>query len=353
MYKAERTEGSVRQYLTAYRNGTGRVVFLQSTLPAHKPEKFSYVPKHTSEYRLFREFVEVGLQSQRPLHWRANVLEQHGITEMTRGQRSPEWFLLRKFRVTRTVASVIVHASVQQFNIDEELLFQSAGIQVLPEPNTTAEYDDYQFLSEAELMQKRKEDLVKACRAYNRPCSGNKPKLVQEIRMGPHIVPQRNPFKNVLRAWFMKPVTNRVALKLGQVNEDMVMRGLPSLFQRLRDPIEFGLLVRNEIATSVDGYVEIKLPEGEVVHCAVEIKTMASVATEGQRENVMLNGDKFVQCDFGTEIFFKYVFTTAYRLQVLHHAVAMNVDHVLFVVANSNTIMYGVLVHFVVMTYKP
>ena len=156
-------------------------------------------------------------------------------------------------------------------------------------------------------MQKRKEDLVKACPAYNRPCTEKKPNLVQEIQMGPLIVPQQNPFENVLCAWFMKPVTNWIALKLGQVNEDIVLCCLPAFLRRhcsvtlLHSPIEFGLLVRNEnpyIATSVDGYVEIELTEGEVVHCAVEIKTMASISTEIQRKNVMLNGDKFVQCDF-------------------------------------------------------
>jgi len=52
------------------------------------------------------------------------------------------------------------------------------------------------------------------------------------------------------------------------------------------------------------------------------------------------------RCVFGDDKFQKLVWTTGYRIQMLHHATVLQLEHVVFVVASSHEILYVVLVQF-------
>lgn len=103
VYNARKTIGGNNHYFTAYRNGTGRVVFLQSNDPNLRAEKHTYVPQNVAELKRY-------MSTNDPHQWRFTplgmVLVSVGCIGLTSVQRSPEWFLLRKFRFTSTVAVV-------------------------------------------------------------------------------------------------------------------------------------------------------------------------------------------------------------------------------------------------------
>lgn len=83
-----------KHYAICFRNGLSRVVLLQSTLDECGPGKYAYIPaatlrkKQTTSHDLFTQF------------------EIH-VVQITERQRTADWFLLRRFRVTGTGAAKV------------------------------------------------------------------------------------------------------------------------------------------------------------------------------------------------------------------------------------------------------
>jgi hypothetical protein len=88
-------KNKMKQYAFAFRNGLGRVVLMQATSDVCHPGEYVYVtkggkdamkPAPDESHRLFINF------------------EKTKVTMLTEGQGSPEWFMLRRFRITSTTA---------------------------------------------------------------------------------------------------------------------------------------------------------------------------------------------------------------------------------------------------------
>ncbi|GMF33941.1 unnamed protein product [Phytophthora fragariaefolia] len=82
---------TVNSYALAYRNGLGKVALCYRTLADVGPGIWSYVsrPAHVSELSIDDpDFVRF----------------ENGVTQLTAAQRTPEWFILRKVRITGSVA---------------------------------------------------------------------------------------------------------------------------------------------------------------------------------------------------------------------------------------------------------
>jgi hypothetical protein len=82
-------KGGVKQYALAHRSGLGRVALLHTTDVEVGPGRFTLITK--------------GHSSRQPGPIQLQCFESN-VVILTETQRSPEWFLLRKFRITGTGA---------------------------------------------------------------------------------------------------------------------------------------------------------------------------------------------------------------------------------------------------------
>ncbi|GMF18621.1 unnamed protein product [Phytophthora fragariaefolia] len=120
---------------------------------------------------------------------------ENGVTQLTSAQRTPEWFILRKFRITGSVAVRVFHAvsrSQQQSEADGRLpsLISNNDVKTILEllglpPRCTAVSNPVEnqngpkkvsamALSRAELHEKSCEELKGLCRKYSLHVSGKK-----------------------------------------------------------------------------------------------------------------------------------------------------------------------------------
>jgi hypothetical protein len=83
-------------YGLAFRTGRGKVVLGHTSFPLAGPGKWTYVPRYKVSDVPPAPTTYVGLQ-----------YFETKVVQLTVGQSSPEWFLLRKFRVTGTVAGTV------------------------------------------------------------------------------------------------------------------------------------------------------------------------------------------------------------------------------------------------------
>lgn len=80
-------------------------------------------------------------------------------------------------------------------------------------------------------------------------------------------------------------------------------------------------------------------------HCGLEVKTITNKRLKRKFDLVEQLCGRFSHCDFGDNNFKLLVWDPKYRTQLLHHATVVDLDYVLFVVANESTIRYATLVY--------
>ena len=125
----------------AYRTGTGRVVLLHTTLPECAPNMWTYIPnpKKICHGPLKVPGIanlpenEVLTLSQHVSDFEANVMQ---VTCM---QCTPDWFLMRMFRFTSSVACKILQKfkakimnDIQEENDDDKLEQIQLAMQIVP-----------------------------------------------------------------------------------------------------------------------------------------------------------------------------------------------------------------------------
>jgi hypothetical protein len=164
--------------------------------------------------------------------------------------------------------------------------------------------------------------------------------------------------EKLLQATFLPPLKDKdkTPHKIGSLNEQSVRNSLGTLLAEFGCEIiclwECGLISRVDklwLATSLDGwlvYVDRFHNTNVEEHAGLEIKTPTG---KEWRELVKTHQSQFgsyVRCECGDEEFKLLVYKSDYRTQVLHHAMATNLEKVFFVVANENTPIYSVLISF-------
>ena len=119
------------------------------------------------------------------------MLEKADIREVTCEQGTPEWFMLRRFLVTSTVAEKIIRLLIKcNINLisDDEVVFlnSSLGISTITgNEQVDLQYTDYKDKSESDLIKLKRPELVDILREYGHSLSGTKPDLVKRIKSGP------------------------------------------------------------------------------------------------------------------------------------------------------------------------
>jgi hypothetical protein len=89
------TSGRQEQYALAHRNGLGRVVLMQTTDPNLGPGRYTLITKSSKQATLKFTWEDDPVPDY-------TLGKTSNVTMLTESQRTPEWFLLRKFRIAGT-----------------------------------------------------------------------------------------------------------------------------------------------------------------------------------------------------------------------------------------------------------
>jgi hypothetical protein len=220
--------------------------------------------------------------------------------------------------------------------------------------STTEVVEDFSAMPSEELMLKAKKDLMNICKTLGHSTSGNKEVLVTRIKSGVNTVnsSRKTELERLANCWFMRPLVNKSALKLGSKNEGFVFKSVTNIsvinpdVQVHEGPFEFGLVRRSDkpwLATSVDGLVELSLGGEAHFQCVIEIKTMTTPNTVNEARAIANGMNKLSICYLGDDTFLKCV-KPEYRVQCMHHACVMGVNAVLFIVASDHNIIYMLII---------
>ena len=85
-------------YGLAYRTGMGKVVLAQTTIPWAGPGMWTYIPKREKLSRSDKPAINSSLRH----------FEENHISIITMRQRTPDWFLMRQFRITGSLVGKVL-----------------------------------------------------------------------------------------------------------------------------------------------------------------------------------------------------------------------------------------------------
>jgi hypothetical protein len=361
-YLASRLIDGNKLFFTGYRNGTGRVVFFATSAPNLAGTKWSIVLQKQCERRKYlspmieRDYIDYGEDASADVVvWKEVFCTDQALNELTESQGTPEWFLLRKFSITSTVAKAVLDMDDDRSPEDKDWMRNNLGIQfrdAIDEP--TIEDADYAAMSFPELIVKGKKELMEICKSLGHRTSGNKKDMVNRIKTGVNTqrANHKSDLEKLAKCWFLKPLVKKASLKMGSVNERFVLRAVKNIgvynpdIHVLAGPYEFGLVRRKDkpwLATSVDGVVALNIGDAQEFNCAIEIKTMTFPHTVAEARAIAAQHTKVMLCSFGDDVF-KKCLKPEYRVQCLHHACVMGLNCVLFIVASGTNIIYYLLI---------
>ena len=330
--------------LLAYRSGTGKVVFTSSTKKEHSATRWTAVIKSSSHAKEFHS------DTVKRCDWRQQLLEKADLRELTREQDSPEWFILRRFVVTSTVAEKVLRLLIK-FNIDlldnEQCTFLQSSLGISTKTGNKEvdqEYLRYKDESQSNLLKLKRQQLVDIAKEYGHPISGNKPELVTRILSGPKKYENiGSNLDEIVKGWFLKPLPKTHAFKQGSANEEYVLKSLKVIetfdndIKIERDVETFGLvcgITDRWLSGSVDGVIDLNI-DGTIHSVPVEIKTFSAPGSIEDLAEITTSIGMYKRCAFGDNVFKACIKNIAYRVQVLHHALVFKAKHVLFVVAGE------------------
>ena len=362
VFLAQRTlENGKKDNLVLYRSGTGRCTMIASTLPQMDGYHWNLIAKNKKDLALWKEKQFVG-----PYRLK-DVLPDCDCIFYTVAQRGPEWFILRLFTFTSTTAAATVRRLNTEHLSSDQVALLHGHLGIVPAVDASAQdpqevYAEYLEMSVDELASQTKTQLSKILSAFKvkgRSKIKDKIKMAEAILQGPteEASIQRSEFEEFVRASHLKPRKRTAATAIGTANEAKVLAGLQeftagsSIVEFLQPPREAGFAARSEkrhLGTSVDGTCsseDVKISgEHPAQGTVVEIKTMTNAGTVHEAEQRMVQS--IDSCCFGDAKFRKLVWTVGYRIQLLHHATVLKLDHVVFVVAKARSIIYVVLIRF-------
>ena len=202
------------QFALANRSGLGRVVLMHTTDETLGPGR------HT----LIREHAKVKYWNEKdPV-----VPYIETIDILTESQRTPEWFLLQKFRITGTSAYAVWMLLARKDIANQHDKNITA---VLQTPYGNEAVDEAVYTRE-HLSQMVLPDLRVICRNKNLPVSGTKPVLIERILSGTRNEgnqPEDEATKvlsALMKTWFMAPFKSK-ACREGTLNKPFIFSHFP------------------------------------------------------------------------------------------------------------------------------
>jgi hypothetical protein len=245
---AVRSVGSAVCHFVAYRNGTGRVTFLQSTNPNFSYGHFDYVTT-VKEYDYARKFSEI---ISKDIHEEDNyeveeyltlreasireLFDKHCVYLATRGQGGDEWRYLRCFTFTSTLCHAILPRSEEGLSEDWISLFKDdLGLSLRSVDDIDVDIS-FQHKERSELRKLSNEELKNICKSYGRTFSNKKKEeLVDTVKEGPVVSQSITEVEKIIKYSFLQPLSqeDRSAHKLGSLNEEKVRTAIKAIVEKL------------------------------------------------------------------------------------------------------------------------
>ena len=253
---ATRAIGGVTSHMTAYRNGTGRVTLLQSTLANMTYGNFDYVTEYTN-FDYAKKFEEaatsgykkadydpVDLLSDEDAEKRVEY-DRQNVYEHTKRQSGIEWLTARKNTLTSTVSHEVLPREEKNLTLEQKSLLRDDLGRKLISPLETEEAEDYSKYvdaTEADLKKLKKPTLIEICKHFKRPYSNkNMGQLIKEIQKGPLEVATMTEQERFIKKTFLAPLSDhkeRSAWKLGSLNEEKVRSRLDAVVKGVGGELE-------------------------------------------------------------------------------------------------------------------
>ena len=361
-YWAVKGTGRKKQFALANRSGLGRVVLMQTTDESLGPGHYTLISQRGESARLNfwgdDDPVEPYIS--------------HKITMLTESQRTPEWFLLRKFRITGTSANAVwmlyARKNVEDNDENVNAVLQTLSLlrtQHVNEETTTIAYTQ-EGLSAMILS-----DLRVICRRKSLPVSGTKTVLIERILSAEDdachdYLPQDEAttvISALMKTWFMAPFKSK-ACREGTLNEPFVFLHFPSFVSEksvsclapngheieIVSIHEFGLLCHNDeklAAFSPDGIAGVvvksaSLPDDPLHYVAlVEIKSKCTEETLRAENQLVAQFGEYQEINavLNPELFKASIPEASYRCQLLHGMACGGLDNAFYVVASLRKIL--------------
>jgi hypothetical protein len=337
-YRAVRGTEENKQFALANRSGLGRVVLIHTTDETLGPGRYTLITQRGEHAKV--------------KYW--NDLDPvvpyiETIDMLTESQRTSEWFLLQKFRITGTSAySVWMLLACKDIanQHDENITAVQQILCLLQTPHGNKVVDEAVYTRE-HLSQMVLPDLCVICRNKNLPVSGTKPVLIERILSATRNEgnqPQDEASK-VLSAlmitWFMAPFKSKACRK-GTLNEPFIFSHFPSFVAQKSVPCllpagrqieietihEFGLLCHRDeklAAFSPDaiaGVVDKSTSAGTTRRyvALVEMKSKCSQATLGRENQLIAEFGAYqeINAEEDPQLFQASIPDSSYRCQLLH-----------------------------------
>ncbi|CEP03823.1 hypothetical protein PBRA_003430, partial [Plasmodiophora brassicae] len=350
-YWAVRRYDNGRQvYLLAYRTGIGRVVMCETTLPRAAPGTWTFVSCNRCDRPL--------APSPHPL---LSMFEAELILQLTISQRTPDWFLLRHFRITGTgsAASYCFIAKLARndpdFEIDPETkrVLDLLAIQYgRPEADRGEGRADRTF-TEEDLRAMTNDTLKDHCRAKGLRLGGKKEDLVKRLMEhgtgGSGCGQFRRIEAALMSTWFMAPL-KKDHLKIGSLNETNVEHGIRQFVERHGSGLkvvchkQYGLLChrrQHEAAFSPDLVAVLHCPQRGAFLSGMEFKTRTSRDTLQTDEALSRVVGAFCRVNVSTDaaLFRTAVPNRSYRGQLIHDMSCGGLDDWLFCISSTTRII--------------
>jgi hypothetical protein len=352
-------------YAVAHRNGLKRVALLQTTLNSCGPGKYSYVTQQKKSSRTSLEPLE-----------ELDLWETNQVRQITASQRTPEWFILRRFRITATGSLIVwrwflaLHRKNRTLRLPKAVIYILNKLTLLMEDqddeDTEPEHRNYPY-NEQQLAGLARMNLVEICRSKGLALSGTKEVLTQRI-LGFFGTGQDSISldMSLLQSWFMAPFKGSEATRAGLMNEGYVVSRLNRFLVRHAPPgmmllqiREYGLCVEKDryfAAFSPDGIVARQAQDfddddgNELRLGLLEIKTKFTDETSKKEARLRDKFGEYKRINLKSreeDIEFRYCIPdVSHRSQLLHGLGCGHLLEAFYVVATTTHILR--VVHVVV-----
>jgi hypothetical protein len=381
-------------YGMAYRTGLSKVVLCHTSLPIAGPGKFSFVTvsKHDVAPAPSEDIGCIDFEKR--------------VVQLTSGQRSPEWFLMRKFRITGTVAGTAFRRVAREllknktyecdnsvkFVLDALLIKHSEGNDRNIDPVEQEELADAEDLADAvyqeeKLVSMTNSELKALCKAKGIVQAGNKSALIERLKLNMYGTnEQMESIESlILSCWFMPPLKNE-AMKLGTINESNILQNFPLFFDEhckevldsttIETVNEYGLmhyLDEPHAAFSPDAIVTLRSQVGDedsspgdapgdiCIVAGAEFKTRTNNTSDRIEKLLADQYGKFQYIDMSATLnevdgsitvdkneslkFKKSIKELSYRCQILHCMACSGLEDWLYVTASLDSVIRIVLIH--------
>ncbi|CAK9112009.1 60S ribosomal export protein NMD3, partial [Durusdinium trenchii] len=296
--------------------------------------------------------------------------EDNGVMPVTCWQRSADWFTARLFCITGTESANLARlipaaralldkdsncndddsangGDISHSEDDDGIVFFEPVAQA---PSSDAETDEEEEGGEGEGLEEDNHDLDVVDLGDGQAAIGTSRTPTAETLAGTSTL--RNAGAKVLqRSWLFPPGMSTAETENGTINEfDLFVKAVGAK-PWCENIFRCGLLARRDhpfLAVSCDGVATVRPPgeiqQQECVVASVEFKTRSSTVALDRARRVALTHGFYFSCTAAQERWWEVVPAES-RGHVIHQAVVLGVDHVLFVEGSISQILYCVLVH--------